>query len=908
MRKIFLINFILFLFVGRGFTQCGSSQVEIRIEITTDDYGEETYWTLSDLIGTVIMEGGQGGVYSGGKVYKDSICVPTDACFFFDLYDGYGDGIFVPGGFKLYVNESLVSNGINDFGSKVFEIINCPDPCKTTPNSLTDLQSHLKGTKTLTADELTTVRNTFIRFPSCLAKNDTTILLAKEIIKDFDDKIGPLFTTSKTRDGFSKNPAESPELDIERALVALQQGIFDHVFTAQGYTKHKEIIDTWKFNTCKNFPGDVDPTTNATVSKTVLIRANFEDPDGMNPYYDINFERMEHALRPTGMYLSPGTVATVIVPDSLVGKDYWIRVGSHDWDLTERPYFRRLDRISKRFAIDSTVVEVFNPLGGAISILVPYGANEGNVEVSVKNGVEAPFFSLKSFDTTEDFDAEMAKPGPWAIFETENVMYTIPKHSIVPGQYDIKQTLLNWETALRCFNSIVARQIMPDKHNMYMIADVDIRTGVYSIGYPMSNTPLDYKDVPGPAYFINGPGPDDEVNFHEAGHALRISKFPGEEEAFVNFPYVMALNYGLKEDLNEAVKYSFVPNTFDIDKTVAHRMVSNTFGTERDLSNTETDEVRYQHRGYGHYFEIVNILGWCALRNFWTQEFIDFQNGILYGDHQNIDKRIVRMSVAAKADLRPLFHVFGIVPQDSIKMQDTLVMLGIKPSLDIYNRLQKYFELIPKDNKAFVEYALAVYPNLYSDGPTDNPNYGVGWHYLKSLKYDEAEAKTRTDLLKGIIELYYPNGKPTDKGNQELCCILDTMKVTSVNDNIIVTGGVEPLEISIDTIGNIRTITVVDFDGCVSSIQNTIISSTAKDLSGIRIYPNPASTAIYIDMEKSNSSIINSKILSMSGQLISLYQKDNRSLDISMLQAGIYILQIELESGVKINKKILVQN
>jgi hypothetical protein len=100
-------------------------------------------------------------------------------------------------------------------------------------------------------------------------------------------------------------------------------------------------------------------------------------------------------------------------------------------------------------------------------------------------------------------------------------------------------------------------------------------------------------------------------------------------------------------------------------------MVSNTFGSERDISNTTTDEVRYQHRGYGHYFEIVNILGWCPLRNFWKQESIDFENGINHGiNDQDIDGRILRMSVAAQADLRPLFHVFGILPQDSVALQD----------------------------------------------------------------------------------------------------------------------------------------------------------------------------------------------------------------------------------------------
>ncbi len=907
MRHFFLLSFLLTLFTGYGFAQCDLNEVEVKVEITTDAYGGETYWTLTNLMGAVVMQGGQGGVYGNNTTYKDSLCVPAEGCFFFEIYDTYGDGIFAPSGYELYVNEVLVSSGSDDINSYAYVTAHCPNACTMVLNALNDLQAHINGTVTLGASELTLIRNIFVQFPECLAESESIILLGKTVVEDYDNQIGALFTTPNTINGFSKNPANAPGLEMERAMLALQQGIFDAVFTPVVYAAYPQHINGWKFNSCSVFPGYVAPPADSSVSNSVLIRANFEDPDGMNPYYDINFERMEHALRPTGLYLSPGSVASVTVPDSLVGQDYWIRVGSHDWDLTDRTEFRRLDRISKRFPIDSTTMEVFNPLGGAVSILVPYGANDGIVEVSVSNGVEAPFFSLKSFYETTDFNAELSKPGPWAVFESDNVMYTIPKHSIVPGQYDIKQTLQDWETAVRGVNSILARQIIPDKHNMYMIADLDIRFGAYSIGYPMSNTPLNYNNVPGPAYFINGPGPDDEVNFHETGHALAMSKFAGEEEALVNFPYIMAMNYGLDVDLNEAVKYSFVPNTFDIDKTATHRMVSNSFGSERNITNSVNNEVRYQHRGYGHYFEIVNMLGWCPLRNFWKQESIDFENGINHSiNDQDIDSRIIRMSVAAQADLRPLFHVFGILPQDSIAVQDSLAQLGLLPSLTIYNRLQAYFDLIPEDNPAFVNYALSVYPNLYSDGPNEAPEYGVGWHYLKSLTYDAAEAQSRTALLQSIIDLYFPNGAPTDNGTPDLCCLLDTMSINLVNEAVIVTGGVEPYNVSIDTTGNIKTVTVVDYDGCESTVQYIINGLSEEDMEGIKIYPNPASTAIYIDLTESSNTIAHLQLISMNGQVLFATRKTDRTIDISTLSEGVYILKIELAGGEQINKRVLI--
>ena len=773
--------------------------------------------------------------------------------------------------------------------------------------ALDQLQNHINGVDALSSEELNQVKNTIYIYSDDLAASEALMINAQSVMADYDEVIGALFTTPSTQNGFSKDAAASPGLEVERAMLALQQGLFDFVFTPEVYAQYPDLIDGFKYNSCVSFPGDVDPPADATVSNTTSIRANFADPVGINPSYNINGDGTEHAYRPTGMYLAPGSVATVTVPASLVGKDYYIRVGAHEWDLNNKPSFRRLDRITKKFAIESTSVDIFNPLGGAIAILVPYQASEGIVDISVTNGTEAPFYSIKSFHVTSDFDAELDKPAPWAVFETDNVMYTIPTHSIVAGEFDLRQTMLDWDKALQAINTILGRQPIGDKHDMYMITDLMIRGGAFSIGYPMSNNQINYASVPGPVNFIDGPGPRQEVNFHEYGHAVRISKFPGEGEALVNFLYIMALNYGLDEDLNEAVKFSFVPNTFDIDNAARHRMLSNSFGAQRDITNSTTNEVRYQHRGYAHYFEIVNLLGWCPHKNFWESEFIDFENGMDRDiNDQDIDSRILRMSIAAAEDLRPLFHVFGILPQDPESLQAALMENGISESLVIYNRLQEYLDLIPQNSEEFLEYALEIYPNLNSSGPTSNPDFGVGWHYLKSLAYDNDEAQERESTLQSIKDLYFSNGAPVENGDPVACCLADSLNIELIDGGIIISGGIQPYTVMVDTLGSTQSVLAIDVNGCETSAEFILSSLSESDIESISIYPNPASTDLFIDLKDNHAQIENVKLISSTGQVIGSYLGSHSKIDVSHVNEGVYIVQIVLTDGSEINTRVFV--
>ena len=284
MKKSLLVSFILTLFTNFSFAQCPNGQVEIRVDILTDNYGYENYWTLSYESGDVIMQGGQGGVYENFTNYSETVCITEETSVIFEIFDEYGDGIFAPGGYWLYVDNLLVSSGSDDIGS--YATFTTNTPCETS-EALIDLQNHINSNNTLTETELLAIRDVFLAQPQCLP-NEEFIVLAKNVIEEYDSLIGPLFSTPNTVNGFSKDPVAAPGLGMERAMVALQQAILDFVMTPEVYAEYPEHIDGWIFNTSHTFPGYVDPPADPSVSHSMLIRANFKDPAGTNPHLNIN--------------------------------------------------------------------------------------------------------------------------------------------------------------------------------------------------------------------------------------------------------------------------------------------------------------------------------------------------------------------------------------------------------------------------------------------------------------------------------------------------------------------------------------------------------------------------------------------------------------------------------------------
>lgn len=112
--RLIIIAFILAC--STTFATCPGGNNEVIVQIIPDGYPHETSWELVDISGAILASGGSTG---------DTVCVPSNSCTQFIIRDSYGDGIFAPGGYWLYVDGNLATSGAA-FGTQAAFQFNCP--------------------------------------------------------------------------------------------------------------------------------------------------------------------------------------------------------------------------------------------------------------------------------------------------------------------------------------------------------------------------------------------------------------------------------------------------------------------------------------------------------------------------------------------------------------------------------------------------------------------------------------------------------------------------------------------------------------------------------------------------------------------------------------------------------------
>jgi len=455
----------------------------------------------------------------------------------------------------------------------------------------------------------------------------------------------------------------------------------------------------------------------------------------------------------------------------MVNQGFSILVGAHTWDKSVKSNIQRFDRVTKSFPVMSEVTSIANPFGGGIYIVVPYKANLGIVTVQIANAVQSPFFSATSFHQTtlqEWTDTERHHPGPWADFESDKFMMQVPT-SWIYNYADPVTQMQDWDLAMDGFSELLGFPLVRNRTVLYVQPDINIAHGAYGIGYPQVNNiynPNAGTNGNSSHYFLTDPI-GWSTTYHELGHAQLFSKFPGHTESMVNLPYVYIatekFGVGLVEAFTKSMVLGYLEN-ISVDQAALTWFVTENFrnGNPMDITNSEYNEVRYQHRGYGRYVEIAVLFGWDVLSDFYYQEHLDYMSGAPGDGLDYTDSRILRLSKAAGVDLTPLIHCWGVHPVNPGALQAAIATEGLPPSKAIYDRLVHYKDIIPANNTEFWDHYLTIYPTQPEGG---NPLYQYGWYNVWKYIYDEIHGTAAKNAMQDIIDLYYQSTPMTISGN-----------------------------------------------------------------------------------------------------------------------------------------------
>lgn len=165
---------------------------QLTVSILTDPYGYETSWQVVGSSGAVYAAI-DFGTYENNTLYETEVCVPTDECITFRIFDSYGDGIFVPGYYTLTLNGvELTTGGL--FGYEDSFSFNCApgESCTTAIpiTSGTHLATYDDTWYTFTPDSTGTYNITTCDSNTC----DTKIWMYDNCSNEgVDDNTGTIF-------------------------------------------------------------------------------------------------------------------------------------------------------------------------------------------------------------------------------------------------------------------------------------------------------------------------------------------------------------------------------------------------------------------------------------------------------------------------------------------------------------------------------------------------------------------------------------------------------------------------------------------------------------------------------------------------------------------------------------------
>jgi hypothetical protein len=428
--------------------------------------------------------------------------------------------------------------------------------------------------------------------------------------------------------------------------------------------------------------------------------------------------------RCTGMWVSRGVISEVTVPESMINTGIQLCVGEHrnDPSLNEGGHgggkHGRMDRVATHFLVDRSTVRVYNPLGGTLYVLVPYGVNIGMVTLTATNVVPSRVFRIVNDDVTgfhettsqAQWDAAQAVASgatpyggpPTVDIETDHALVHVPSQWIeenvslhnwltdIPGLTTIYERVrdLAFKYESLCKGIVVFRGTpgldavgATDHPMLYTSVDMVMRTTGGGVGWPMVNSPI-IADERVDHYIMNW-CVDSHVTWHELGHMYcnRALAFSNEGETAIEVMIIYLYNQTCGYDLDSAFGASADSGdcSMSLDEAEVDWMKEDLFVNGNQMSY---NYAGYQRRSWHKYVDLVALVGWDGFLAYQRAENAAFerQRALALPLDTSDTQRIARMTSALAIDVAPLMEFWGIT--DPVAAKQELFRSNVRAIID----------------------------------------------------------------------------------------------------------------------------------------------------------------------------------------------------------------------------------
>ncbi len=564
----------------------------------------------------------------------------------------------------------------------------------------------------------------------------------------------------------------------------VKQWILDNLYTSDSLTH----LNGLSFLEASDWPGLPNQAAQ-NVAENNPTRSRINGSYSKDPGLQTNGDSMAYRL--TGQYAPPGEVVTMQVPENVLNKGLQVLVGIHYWDASSVLPYRRFNRMGTFFRMNKAELQIVNPLGGSILVMVPDGSDLGEFDISIQGSLQTPYFSTKKDHMTTDSQWEkyMQAPAvPWVEFESDKVQLIAPKALFDKGNLTPKEILDQWDAILDSFAVVTGRRIQRAKPYMFFAERQYVVGGTAApASDPMPLVPgvnvHSWENFLDPKPNSSSEGVSAEfIVLHEMGHAHNMPTLGyQEQESNVNLPAVAAyhLVYGYDRE-TEALAAS-IDQGLSLKQAAVDWMLSPNFPQNERISydfeewdqNWESEsvelnfvwnEVRYQSRGHARYVDLAivcdqgdaNSFGWEAVGKTHSLFYdLGSKAGETFNYGTSDDDYIRKASYANGLNLAPLFHFWGVIPSDKLVVE---LNSFLPKAIKFKDRLLYYESIVPEDNQAFRAHFKELQEGSWTKGYWGDEANGFQLFRYKGLEnaYNTDRAVAMIRQIKFLLNRYFP--------------------------------------------------------------------------------------------------------------------------------------------------------